>query len=1609
MKKRYLFLIILVCLFAISAVSAEDNSTNNIISVSNDVNSLEANSNMNSVVNETDTLKVSNDDVLTAGNNWYVNSSKNISGDGKSEAGAFKTLNESLTVAQNGDTVMIASGTYTGNDNLNLTIAKRLNFIKYGDGEVIFDAESQSRIWSVTASLTNIIGLTFKNGKANGDGGAIYWVGADGNVSGCNFTGNTANNGGGAIFWYGDNGTVSGCNFTGNTANNNGGAIYWNSANGIVFGCNFTGNTVNYGGGAIYWVGADGTVSGCNFTGNTANYGGAIVWYGADGTVFGCNFTGNTATETGGAIFWYGANGTVFDCNFTGNTANNGGAIYWYGANGTVSGCNFTGNTANNNGGAIYWYGANGTVFDCNFTGNTANNNGGAIYWNGANGTVFDCNFTGNTANNNGGAIYWECANGTVFDCNFTGNTANNNGGAIYWNGANGTVSVCNFTGNTAKNGGAIYWHGDNGTVSVCNFTGNNAAQGGAIYWECANGNVSGCNFTGNTAYFGGAIYWECADGNVSGCNFTGNTANNNGGAIIWHGANGTVSVCNFTGNTANWDGGAIYWNGADGTVSGCTFINNTANWDGGAISVKNYNLNATKCAIVNNIAPTGSEIYIDGGNVNLNYNWWGSNNPNWNNLIVDMEGNPYVPSVYAVLNVTADPTEIDTSGQSNIATKFVWNGTTIDATNSLPKRNVKLSSNGTLTETEGDVGLTSQFSATSDGIYYVNATVDNEIIGVNVKVNGSGPTPIPTNITVNTTSLDLTLGENGTINATLNPPEAGNLTVNYDDKIITVTQNTAGIWYVTPKTEGNTTITFSFPGNEHYAPAESKTITVTVNRIPTEIEIASETITLNVSDSASAGASLTPADAGNLVYTSNNTEVAIVDGNGVIKGLKGGSATITVSFDGNERYAPAENKTIIVTVKLRDASVSVNNDTLDLTVDDTFELVATTVPSGLNVTYTTSNASIVTVDANGKVTAKAKGSAIITASVGGDGVYVLNSTNVGVTVNEKPIPPKKNLTIEATAKPITVGQNSNVIVTGFKDAAGNVTVTIGSNKWAGKINKGTANIVVTGLKESVIASVNYPGDDKYNSASTTVKITVNPKPKENLTISASAEPITVGENANVIVTGLKDATGEVMVTVNGKTYAVYIKNGGATVIVPGLKETVTASVNYPGDSKYNSASTTVKITVNPKPKENLTISASAEPITVGENANIIVTGLKDATGEISVIVNGKKYTSPIKGGEASVTILGLTESITADVNYPGDEKYNSASTTVKITVNPNVIIYAPDVTKYYGGSERFIVTLTDLNGNPIKNAVVKITINGRPSNRTTDDNGIASMGINLNSGVYITTTEYNGTKVNSTVTVKDTVIAKDFSKIFRNGTQYQGTFVDSQGNLIRNTDIEININGVFYTRKTDGNGVAQMNINLPPGTYILTATNPLSKEQHTTKVTVLPNIVENHDLTKYYKNASQYSLRLLDDTGNPVGAGVSVQLNINGVFYTKTSDANGYVKMNINLPPGTYIITAEYKGLRASNTIKVLSILETRDLVMKYKDGSKFEAKVLDGQGKPYAGQTVTFNINGVFYTKTTETDGIARLKINLLAGEYIITSMYNGLNSANKVTISG
>ena len=258
----------------------------------------------------------------------------------------------------------------------------------------------------------------------------------------------------------------------------------------------------------------------------------------------------------------------------------------------------------------------------------------------------------------------------------------------------------------------------------------------------------------------------------------------------------------------------------------------------------------------------------------------------------------------------------------------------------------------------------------------------------------------------------------------------------------------------------------------------------------------------------------------------------------------------------------------------------------------------------------------------------------------------------------------------------------------------------------------------------------------------------------------------------------------------------------------------------------------------------------------------------------------------------------------------------------------------------------------------------------------------------------------------NTTSTIK----AKDIVKVFRNATQFSATFLDSEGNYLTNgTVVTFNINGKSYNRTVDENALAKININLDPGKYIITSINTVTGEKLANNVVVISRINENRDITKYYKNATQYTVKIIGDDGKAVGAGEVVTFNINGVFYNRTTDENGIATLNINLLPGDYIITADYKGCRAANNITVLPVLKAEDLKMKYMDGSQFKVNLVDGQGNPYAGQYVTFNVNGKLYDKLTDVNGQAALNIRLPSGEYIITSSYNGVNIADRITITG
>lgn len=576
----------------------------------------------------------------------------------------------------------------------------------------------------------------------------------------------------------------------------------------------------------------------------------------------------------------------------------------------------------------------------------------------------------------------------------------------------------------------------------------------------------------------------------------------------------------------------------------------------------------------------------------------------------------------------------------------------------------------------------------------------------------------------------------------------------------------------------------------------------------------------------------------------------------------------------------------------------------------------------------------------------------------------------------------------------------------------GEVIFSINGTNYTAGVVDGVAKIsVYFDEVGDYVISANYKNNGLYNGSFVQKTVSVT---KTDVNLTADIGDIVYGENpiVNINLTSVAgvNVTGDVVLTISGKKYIVNVVNGLAVFEIPEMLDAgeYHIDVSYLGSEKYNAADGAADFTVAKKEiTMNVTIDKDYRDITVNVNLS------EKLDGNLTVLVNNTPYTLSYTNGTGSLILKNLTYgNYTISAVFTKDN-YQTVNVSENVEINSiKTVLEAENVVMYYKDGTRFAVVLKDINGNPLANMDVIISINGRDYVKQSDENGTASLGLNLESKNYTVVTtfggnsKYFGTRSNNTVSILSTLISKDIVKYYRNGTQFYATVLDFKGNPLANTTVMFNINGVFYNKTTDENGTAKLNIWLRPGKYIITIFNLVTGEQAGNNVTVLSKIVENYDLVKYYKNASKFSVKILDSQGYPV-EGTIVTFNINGVFYYKETDSNGIASLAINLRPGKYVITTMYGQYDVGNNVTVLPTLQTSDLKMKYLDGSAFNARVVDGQGNPLANQIVTFNVNGVFYNKVTNDEGIASLNIRLMKGEYIITSIYNGFETGNTIKI--
>ena len=257
----------------------------------------------------------------------------------------------------------------------------------------------------------------------------------------------------------------------------------------------------------------------------------------------------------------------------------------------------------------------------------------------------------------------------------------------------------------------------------------------------------------------------------------------------------------------------------------------------------------------------------------------------------------------------------------------------------------------------------------------------------------------------------------------------------------------------------------------------------------------------------------------------------------------------------------------------------------------------------------------------------------------------------LNVTVNA---PGSVNVTVNGIT--VTIELENGVITT-------NVLAASGTPNYDGKA---TWNLI--GLNAGVYpAFAIYNGNENYTSVNTTDQFTVRALPT---TVTVKADDIKVGDDAIINVeVGPANATGNVTITVEGKKYTQELENGKATFTVSGLKAgTKTVSVSYPGDGNYLASQNSTTFKVN---KIKPSVDVTSHDIEEGQDEVIVIHLPEDATGKVTIIVDGKKYTAPVKDGKAVFNIPDLKPgNYEIKVHYSGDDKYLPADTTDSFKVS---------------------------------------------------------------------------------------------------------------------------------------------------------------------------------------------------------------------------------------------------------------------------------------------------------------------------------------------------
>ena len=527
------------------------------------------------------------------------------------------------------------------------------------------------------------------------------------------------------------------------------------------------------------------------------------------------------------------------------------------------------------------------------------------------------------------------------------------------------------------------------------------------------------------------------------------------------------------------------------------------------------------------------------------------------------------------------------------------------------------------------------------------------------------------------------------TANVTVNESVKGNITfsINYTgneiyNQTVAIENGSASFSGYATNASGTYIVTATYTGDANLT---SKTINkiLMITRNSPDLEIVSKII--NDMGNIQVNITLNRNATGNITLAFNDTKkiIEIVNGTAILENyiLEKGNYTMQAYYDGDRDYFKAvKNDTLKVeksTTELRIDSLVSETGMMDI------EAFVNENATG-NITITITNANGTTIQTtqqtaiNGTVILDPifveNNTYTINATYTGDNNYykATNSINIEIT--------KKQAKLNITSVKVDDLGNISVNITIDENATGNITLAFNDNEVTIPIANGTATLENYRLaKGNYTITATYPENENYFKAIANETLDVKHTPELSINVESDEYGV-----QTVTLTIDENATGNITLYIIGNTsildFEKAIENG--TVIFNNItleKDNYTFIAEYEGDDNYYKANATDTFNVT---KSVPTLESIA---TVYDNVIVVNTNITNTTtGNVTYrfLLNGtevRKVSIAINGTDASYidTQIFQKGNYTVIIEYPGDENYYKANTTVNATIAKNT----PEIT----------------------------------------------------------------------------------------------------------------------------------------------------------------------------------------------------------------------------------------------------------------------------------------------------------------------------------------